>query len=70
MNILVSEPMLLGVVIGIMSLEHAPGPGPGLDTIPDYRPDQGRRPALGLADSHPVGEPPARRGKQSSGRGS
>ena len=64
MNILVSEPMLLGVVIGIMSLEHAPGSAPGLAAIAGHGPDQGRRPALGLADGYPAGERPAGRRKQ------
>ncbi len=44
-----------GVAVRLVPFEHAPRPEPGFFTVPDYRPDQRRRPALGLADGHPVG---------------
>jgi hypothetical protein len=52
---------VLGAAVRLVPLEHAPGAAPGLAAIPGHRADQGRRPALGLADGYPVEERPAGR---------
>ena len=44
---------LLPATCRLVSVEHAPGPEPRLPAVPDHRPGQQRRPALGLADGYP-----------------
>ena len=58
----------LGVAVGLVPSQHAPGPEPGLAAVPDHRRGQQRRPALGLADGDPVRQRPARGRQQPRGR--
>jgi hypothetical protein len=59
---------VLGIAVGLVAVDHAPGPEPGLAAVSYHRRGQRRRPALGLADGDPVRQRTPRGRQQPRGR--